>query len=117
MADTTSTSGATSAANEQRSPEEIRRDIEETREELGDTAEALAQKADVKGQAKAKFEGIKQSAQDKTQEFTSKAKEASPDSAGAGAEQVTAMAKENPVPLAVGGAFVAGLVIGWILRR
>ena len=49
---------------EQRSPEEIRRDIEETREELGDTVEALAQKADVKGQAKAKFEGIKQSAQD-----------------------------------------------------
>jgi ElaB/YqjD/DUF883 family membrane-anchored ribosome-binding protein len=102
---------------EQRSPEEIRRDIEETREELGDTAEALAQKADVKGQAKAKFEGIKQSAQDKTQEFTSKAKEASPDSAGAGAEQVASVARENPVPLAVAGAFAAGLLVGWILKR
>jgi hypothetical protein len=117
MDEAASTSSSKVGEQEQRSPEEIRRDIEETREELGDTAEALAQKADVKGQAKAKFEGIKQSAQDKTQEFTSKAKEASPDSAGAGAEQVTAMAKENPVPLAVGGAFVAGLVIGWILRR
>jgi len=43
---------------EPRSPEEIRRDIKETREDLGDTAEALAGKADVKGQAKAKIEGM-----------------------------------------------------------
>lgn len=76
---------------DQRSPEEIRRDIEETREDLGDTAEALAQKADVKGQAKAKVEGVKQSAQEKAQ--------------------------ENPVPLAVGGAFLAGVVVGWLLTR
>jgi ElaB/YqjD/DUF883 family membrane-anchored ribosome-binding protein len=102
---------------EQRSPEEIRRDIEETREDLGDTAEALAHKADIKGQAKAKVEGVKQSAQEKAHEFTEKAKEATPDSAGAGAEQVTSVAQENPVPLAIGGAFLAGLVVGWILTR
>jgi Skp family chaperone for outer membrane proteins len=102
---------------EQRSPEEIRRDIEDTREDLGDTAEALAQKADVKGQAKAKFEGMKQSAQAKTQEFTAKAKEAAPDSAGSGAQQVTTMAQENPVPVALAGAFVAGALVSWILSR
>jgi ElaB/YqjD/DUF883 family membrane-anchored ribosome-binding protein len=102
---------------EQRSPEEIKRDIEETREELGDTAEALAQKADVKGQAKAKVEGVKQVAQEKTQQFTSKAKEAVPDSAGAGAQQVASLAEENPVPLAVGAAFAAGVAVGWIVRR
>jgi len=111
------TSSSQVEEQEQRSPEEIRRDIEDTREDLGDTAEALAQKADVKGQAKAKFEGIKQSAQEKTQEYTSKAKEAAPDSAGAGAQQVSTIAQENPVPLAVGGAFLAGVVIGWILSR
>jgi ElaB/YqjD/DUF883 family membrane-anchored ribosome-binding protein len=111
------TSGSEVDEQEQRSPEEIRRDIEETREDLGDTVEALAQKADVKGQAKAKFEGIKQSAQEKTQQFTSKAKDASPDSASAGAEQVTALAKENPIPAAAVGAFAAGLLVGWILSR
>ncbi len=111
------TGGTPVNEQEPRTPEEIREDIEETREGLGDTAEALAQKADVKGQAKAKFENVKQQARDKTQEFTSKAKDAAPESTGAGAEQVTSMAKENPVPLAVGGAFIAGLVIGWIVRR
>jgi ElaB/YqjD/DUF883 family membrane-anchored ribosome-binding protein len=113
------TSGSQVGGQEQepRSPEEIKRDIEDTREDLGDTAEALAGKADVKGQAKAKFEGIKQTAQDKAQEFTSKAKEAAPESAGAGAQQVTSVAQENPVPVAVGGAFAAGLVVGWILSR
>jgi ElaB/YqjD/DUF883 family membrane-anchored ribosome-binding protein len=115
-------------SQEPRSPEEIRHDIEETREELGDTAEALAQKADVKGQAKAKVEDAKQSAwqkvqdakegaQQKSQDFTAKAKEATPESAGAGASQVASVAQDNPVPLAVGAAFVAGLVIGWILSR
>lgn len=103
--------------SEPRSPEEIRRDIEETREDLGDTAEALAGKADVKGQAKAKFEGLKQSAQEKTQQFGTKAKDATPESAGAGAEQVASVARENPIPIAVGGAFAAGLLIGWILSR
>lgn len=113
---------------EQRSPEEIRRDIKETRQDLGDTAEALAHKADVKGQAKEKVEGVKQSAQDKVegvkqsaqekaQEFSSKAKEATPDSAGAGAQQVASTVQENPVPLAIGGAFLAGVVVGWILTR
>jgi ElaB/YqjD/DUF883 family membrane-anchored ribosome-binding protein len=102
---------------EQRSPEEIRRDIKETREDLGDTAEALAQKADVKGQAKAKVEGAKQSAQDKAQEFGAKAKGAAPDSASAGAQQVASTVQENPVPLAIGGAFLAGVVVGWIITR
>jgi ElaB/YqjD/DUF883 family membrane-anchored ribosome-binding protein len=71
----------------------------------------------VKGQAKAKVEGVKQSAQEKAQEFTSKAKQATPDSAGAGAQQVASAAQENPVPLAIAGAFAAGIVFGWLLSR
>jgi ElaB/YqjD/DUF883 family membrane-anchored ribosome-binding protein len=102
---------------EPRSPEEIRSDIKETREDLGDTAEALAGKADVKAQAKAKFEGLKQTAQEKTRQFTAKAKDGSPESASAGAEQVSAMAKENPVPVAIGAALIGGVVIGWLLSK
>src|SRR5512133_1206031 len=102
---------------EQRSPEQIRRDIEETREDLGDSAEALAQKADVKGQAKAKVEDVKQSAQQKAQEFTAKAKQATPESAGSGASQVASVAQENPVPVAIGAGFAAGVIVGWILTH
>ena len=102
---------------EPRSPEEIRRDIEETRGDLGDTAEALAQKTDVKGRAKARVEGLKRTAQQRKDELTAKAKDAAPESAGAGAQQVASVARENPVQLAIGAAFAAGIVVGWILTR
>ena len=39
---------------------ELREEIEETREELGDTVEQLAQKADVKGQAQAKVDAVRE---------------------------------------------------------
>lgn len=109
--------GPAMSESEQRSPEEIRKDIEETREELGDTAAALAAKADVKGQAKAKVEEAKQTAREKKEQFASKARDSTPDSVGAGASQVASTAQENPVPLALAGAFAAGLVVGWILSR
>ena len=48
-----------------RQPEDIRSDIEETREQLGETVEALAAKADVKGQAKAKVEDVKEQVREK----------------------------------------------------
>ena len=48
-----------------RQPEEIRSEIEETREQLGETVEALAAKADVKGQAKAKVEDVKEQVRSK----------------------------------------------------
>lgn len=102
---------------EQRSPEEIQRDIDRTRDELGDTVAAMAQKADVKAQAKGKVTEVKQSVQDKKDELTGKAREATPESASAGAHQAASTAKENPVPLAVGGAFAAGLVLGWLVGR
>jgi ElaB/YqjD/DUF883 family membrane-anchored ribosome-binding protein len=116
------------AGQGQRTPEEIERDIEQTRKELGDTAAALAQKADVKGQAKAKVEdvkeqarekaeSVKETAREKTGSLGQKTREATPESAGAAAQQVAGTARENPVPMAIAGAFAAGLVVGWILRR
>jgi hypothetical protein len=86
-------------ANEQRSPEEIRRDIEETRGDLGDTVEALAAKADVKAQAKDKAEDLKQKVQDVTP------------------ESVQQKAQQNPLPFAVGGALLAGFVLGRLSAR
>jgi hypothetical protein len=47
---------------EERTPEQIRADIDKTRKELGDTVESLAEKTDVKAQAKAKVEEVKEQA-------------------------------------------------------
>ena len=100
-----------------RSPEEIREDIEETRAELGDTVEALAEKSDVKAQAKERVEGVKQTVKEKRDEVFSKARDASPEGASAAASQVGAKAQEDPLPFAVGGALVAGFLLGRITKR
>jgi hypothetical protein len=117
-----------SGKQETRSPEEIQRDIEETREELADTVAAVAEKADVKTQAKrkvdetkakakAKVDDAKQTAGAKREEFTSKAQESTPDSAGAAGERVAALARENPVAVRIAAAFLAGFVVSRILSR
>jgi len=82
-----------------RSPEEIRADIDATREDLGDTVEALAAKTDVKGQAKAKFESVKEKV------------------GGATDGSVKKTAADNPVPTAAIGAFLGGVLVGFILAR
>jgi hypothetical protein len=104
MADTTETT------DEQRSPEEIRRDIEETRGELGDTVEALAAKADVKAQAKGKAEEVKAQAKGKAEEVKQKVSDVTPEAAAS-------TAKSNPMPFAVGAALLAGIVIGRLSAR
>jgi hypothetical protein len=70
-----------------RDPEQIQRDIEETRRDLGDTVEALAAKADVKAQAHRQIESTK------------------------------ASVRSHPVPLAVAGVCLAGLLAWRITRR
>ncbi|MFL5884928.1 MAG: DUF3618 domain-containing protein [Thermoleophilaceae bacterium] len=108
----------TPAADEgRRTPEEIQREIEATRAELGDTVEALAEKADVKGQVKERVSGVKETAQQKKDEFVSKAKESSPDTVGTGAQQVTHRAQQNPLPFAVGAALLAGFLLGRLSSR
>jgi hypothetical protein len=97
-------------ANEQRSPEEIRRDIEETRGDLGDTVEALAAKADVKAQAKDKADEVKAQAKGKADEVKQKVADVTP----AGVQQ---SAKQNPLPFAIGGALLAGFLIGRVSAR
>jgi hypothetical protein len=126
MADTT-TQGS-GGAPETRDPEQIEAEIEQTREELADTVGAAAEKADVKKEAKRKVEetkarvrdtaqGAKDTARQKKDAVSSKAQELTPDSAGAAGQRAAGAARENPVPIAVAGAFVAGFVVAWILRR
>jgi ElaB/YqjD/DUF883 family membrane-anchored ribosome-binding protein len=110
-------SSTATGAKESRDPEEIREDIEQTREELGDTVAAMAEKTDVKQQAKAKAEELKEQAGARAKELGDKAKEVTPDSAAEGVQQAQQIAKENPVPLALVGAFVAGVVFGRLLSR
>jgi len=110
-------SSTATGADESREPEEIREDIEQTREELGDTVAAMAEKTDVKRQAKAKAEELKGQAGAKAKVLSGKAKEVAPDSATEGVQQAQRLAKENPVPLAFVGVFVAGVVFGRLLSR
>lgn len=101
----------------QKEPEEIRRDIEVTRAELGDTVEALAAKADVKGQAKQKVEDVKRTAAEKKDEVVAKARHVTPATASSGAQSAGAKARDNPVPVALAGGFVAGFIAGKLAGR
>lgn len=69
-----------------RDPARIREEIEETREELAETVEALAAKADVSSQMRRAW--------DRT------------------SGRAPALVRHNPVPLAVAGAFLVGLLLG-----
>jgi len=102
---------------EAKDPEQLREEIEETRRELGDTVEALAAKADVKSRAREKVESTKESVASKKDELLDKARETSPESVTAGASQATQIARENPMPVAAIGAFVAGFLVGRITKR
>jgi ElaB/YqjD/DUF883 family membrane-anchored ribosome-binding protein len=107
----------TSEQDREKTPEEIRADIDETREQLGDTAEALAAKTDVKAQAKDRVAQVKHTAQQKKDAFTSRARAATPDSAGAGAEQIASTVKSRPLPFGAVAVFAAGVLVGWSVGR
>ena len=118
----------TGAGEEPRSAEEIRADIDETREQLGETVEALAEKTDVKARAHDRVEAAKvtvanslgaarETVSGTTDDFASRARDVAPDSAGAGVQQVTSTVQRKPLPFAIAGAFLAGVVVGRLLRR
>ncbi|MFL5826101.1 MAG: DUF3618 domain-containing protein [Thermoleophilaceae bacterium] len=104
-------------------PEELRKDIEQTREQLGDTVEALSEKADIKAQAKDRVEERKEALKEKQDEIKAKAsalrgrvQEATPEDAKRVATQAAATAQEKPMP-AIALAFVAGLLVGRLIKR
>lgn len=87
------------AVDQQRSPEEIRREIAAVRGDLGDTVEALAAKADVKSRARERVEEIKTGAREKAPR-------------AADPERLVAATRRNPLPVAVGLALLAGFLMG-----
>jgi chromosome segregation ATPase len=101
-----------SAVTQEREPQEIRKEIEDTRHELGDTVASLAEKADVKAQTKHKVEETKASISEKSEDVLGKAKSTSPEGAGRLASDALRKAREHAVPLATGGALIAGFLIG-----
>lgn len=104
-------------AGEHKSPEEIRDQIEQTREQLGDTVEALAEKTDVKAHAKARISAVKETAHEKTEQLVAKARQATPESAGAGAQQVSTAVSQQPLPFAIAAALAGGFLLGWLVGR
>ena len=98
-------------------PDQLQREIEATREELGDTVEALTAKTDVKAQAKQKLDDAKSSVSETKDHLMGQAREMSPDSASSAVSQAGQTARQNPVPLAAAGAFLAGFLIGRVSSR
>ncbi len=109
--------GQAGADDGPRDPDQIRRDIEQTRHELGDTVAAVAEKADVKAQAKAKVDDVKQRVSGKKDEFADRARQATPESGGQAAEQAKTVARENQTALTIAGAALAGFVLGRLTSR
>lgn len=136
---TDSTPERDTTADGPQSPDEIRAEIERTQQALGDTVEALAAKTDVKAQAAERVQtaretvseavdGARQSAQDAvasarenvrsaSEEVRHAAQQATPESAAAGAQQVTETVRSQPLPFATVGAFAAGVLLGWLFGR
>lgn len=109
----------TSVENEQKSPDELRREIEETRQDLGDTAAALAEKTDIRARAKEKIGDVKRTLAGKKQSLAQSGGAgegtAGPGAAaGQAATQAKATARENPVATAALAAFAVGFVLGRI---
>jgi hypothetical protein len=124
MTDDVNPTPAAQAGEEPRTPEEIRADIEQTREQLGETVEALAAKTDVKARAQDRIEAAKENVAHLKDDVAhlkddvvAKARQVTPDSAGASVHQVSTTVQERPLPFATAGAFAAGLVVGWLLGR
>ena len=107
-----STPAERDATQEPRSPEEIRADIEQSREEVGDTVEALTAKTDVKAQARERIEELKGRFRSKAEEAKAKAQSSTPESAQQGGQQLVTKARENPAPLAIGGAVLLAFLLG-----
>lgn len=105
------------AMTEAHDPEQLREEIEATREELGDTVEALSAKTDVKAQAKRKVEETKASVNEKKDELLGKARQASPETVATVAGDATQKVRQNPLPVAVAGAFAVGFVAGRVTSR
>jgi hypothetical protein len=108
------------AADEEKSPEQLRDEIAEVREDLGDTAAALAGKTDIKARAREKADGVKQTAVGKRDQMLSKVRRGGSEVSTPGPSAVTQIrtkAQQKPVLTAALGALVGGFLLGRLSRR
>ena len=108
------------AADEEKSPEQLRDEIAEVREDLGDTAAALAGKTDIKARAREKADEVKRTAVGKKDEMLSKVRGSGSEVAMPGpsaATQIRTTAQQKPVLTAALGALVGGFLLGRLSRR
>lgn len=103
--------------------EQARREVEQTRAEMGDTVAALSQKADIKGQLRQRMDERKAALRGRQGDLKAKATQArermsgaTPEDAKRTASRVAKTAEEKPFP-AIGVAFGAGLLLGWLIAR
>lgn len=101
-----------SVDHSERTPDELRAEIEVTRRALGDTVAAVAEKADVRRQARRQIDSAKQLVLAKRAHLIPAAGPRRSGSPGDGLTQVSSRARENPLPLAVGGALMLGFLLG-----
>jgi ElaB/YqjD/DUF883 family membrane-anchored ribosome-binding protein len=114
---------ASGQAGAQTDQEELRRDVERTRAELGDTVEALSQKADLRSRfsqrvddRKAALRGRGQDARARATDLRGRMAGATPEDARRAASRAAHTAEERPFP-AIGVAFGAGVLLGWLAGR
>lgn len=110
--------------------DQARREVEQARAELGDTVEALSQKADLKAQVRQRIDErtaglrarraeLRQRQEDlkaRVADARGRASDATPEDAKRTASQVVHTAEERPLS-AIGIAFGAGLLLGWLIAR
>jgi ElaB/YqjD/DUF883 family membrane-anchored ribosome-binding protein len=87
--------------------ETVRRELNETRR-ADEASNGGDQAQDAKGQAHEKAGEVKRQAQDKVNQV----KQAAPEQIGQAASTIQEQARQHPLPFAVGGALVAGFVVG-----
>ena len=109
--------GAVSASVGAEDTAQMRAEIEGTREDLGETVAALAEKTDVKGRAKDKLGGVRESVAAKRTEVTERARESTPDGAGSALTTLQAQAERNPLVTAAVAALIGGFLVGRLTKR
>jgi hypothetical protein len=111
------------AADDEKSPEQLRDEIAELRGDLGETTAALAAKTDIKTRVRAKADEVKRTAAGRKEDALSKLRGSTPGgeatfSRGASAAtQVRTKAQQNPVLTAALGALAGGFLLGRLSRR
>jgi ElaB/YqjD/DUF883 family membrane-anchored ribosome-binding protein len=98
--------------------ETVRRELNETRR-TDEASNGGDQARDAEGQAQEKAGEVKEQAQQKAgevkrqaQDKVNQVKQAAPEQIGQAASTIQEQARQHPLPFAVGGALLAGFVVG-----